>query len=67
MTGQAPAHNMRSTTFKKALLTRNICFRVTLEQLEYLEELSKTYHCTVPAMLRIIIQHEMDKTKKVEE
>ena len=63
LTGKAPAHVMRSTTFKKSKLDMNVCFRITLDQYHFLEDLSKKYHCTIPQMLRIIISHEMEKIK----
>lgn len=52
---------MRSISIKKDKLDSNICFRVTKEELDYLDNLSKKYHCTVPQILRIIIEHEMEK------
>lgn len=51
---------MRSKSIKQ-VLDQNIHFRVTKEQLDFLEHISKTYNCTIPQMLRIIIDHEMDK------
>lgn len=55
---------MRSINIRKHdILTQNIHFRVTEEQLDYLDNLSKKYHCTIPQMLRIIIEHEKQKTE----
>ena len=56
---------MRSASLKM-ILSENICFRVSKEQMAFLDDLSKTYHCTIPAMLRIIIEHEMQKSKHKE-
>ena len=52
---------MRSLSIKKDKLDNNIHFRVTKQELDYLDNLSKSYHCTIPQMLRIIIEHEMEK------
>ena len=57
---------MRSASLKM-ILSENICFRVSKEQMNFLDDLSKTYHCTIPAMLRIIIEHEMQKSKHIKE
>ena len=52
---------MRSIKIKKDRLSTNICFRVTEEELSFLSSLCSKYNCTIPQMLRIIIETEMEK------
>lgn len=54
---------MRSIRIKKDRLSTNICFRVTEEELSFLSNLCSKYNCTIPQMLRIIIESEMEKTQ----